>query len=177
MFHPGLSKCRFFHPSSAVSPCVVGPTWSFHQHIQAHQWCKGIRRAIVVDNALVHNERSAFRYSFIGYESAFAFRPDSSRAGCGPSLLHPLSGAGHERNCPTRILRGLRVRSLKGRRISVGTQLILGRQRILKLVEMFLVDNLDHKLAFQADELRRAGIRHHGNQHLRRRAGHRAVVL
>ena len=111
MFHPGLSKCRFFHPSSAVSPCVVGPTWSFHQHIQAHQWCKGIRRAIVVDNAPVHNERSAFRYSFIGYESAFAFRPDSSRAGCGPSLLHPLSGAGHERNCPTRILRGLRVRS------------------------------------------------------------------
>ena len=62
-FDPRFRKSDFAHPSLTVFSCIVEPTGSFDQHIQAHHETESVFAAIIIDDGIINDDCAAFRKS------------------------------------------------------------------------------------------------------------------
>src|ERR1700684_1013960 len=58
-FYPRFRKSDFAHPSLTVFSCIVEPTGSFDQHIQAHHETESVLAAII-DDGVINDDCAAF---------------------------------------------------------------------------------------------------------------------
>ena len=64
MFHASLTEACFFHPGYAIGAGVVEAAGGFDEHVQAHEQTESILGAIVIDDAVIDNERAALGNGF-----------------------------------------------------------------------------------------------------------------
>ena len=68
-----VAEAGLFHPADAINPGVVEPARCFDEHVQAHEKTEGILGAVVVDDALVDNQRTAFGNGVIRFPDKHLF--------------------------------------------------------------------------------------------------------
>src|SRR5262245_4135811 len=73
VFDSCFSKTCRAHPFSAVFSCVIKPTGSFDQHVQAHQQPESVGSPLVIDKRFKNDQCPACRKRLVGLFNQHTF--------------------------------------------------------------------------------------------------------
>jgi hypothetical protein len=59
VLHAGFAEAGFLHPTHAIGAGVIETASGLDQHVQAHEQTEGVLGPVVVDDAVINDERAS----------------------------------------------------------------------------------------------------------------------